>query len=79
MSMILRLLLIPESFLPDLPVSQELISEAYRDLMVELRAERMVLRVLLWVIVVWLASFPLDKIIRAIGSLRRGKKDWPHP
>ena len=51
------------------PVSEELVAEAWRDLFVEVQAERFAMRTLIWVLVIWWATFPLDKALNSIGRL----------
>lgn len=81
--MIRLLLSMPPPELSDIvPVSEELVAEAYRDLVVEMRAERLAMRALVWVVVIWIGSYPLDRILGSIGRLIiiiRSKRPQPQP
>lgn len=59
----------PPPELDFIPVSEELVAEAYRDLVIELRLERLALRAVIWCIVLLLLSYPLDRILNSIGRL----------
>lgn len=54
-----------------LELPEQLLERAYSDALVELRAERLVMRALLWVLVVWFATFPLAKLAAVVEQVAR--------